>query len=129
MARSKQAAVSDEQIIAALLSNGTVKAAADAVGLSERAVYARMISGEFKALYASAKSDLIRTAVLDINSQVTAAIRTIVEVMSDPKNNAAIRLQAAQTILNNAGKYSERLQASETMVSGQIESNRFRLFS
>ena len=36
----KQAqAISDEQIIAALLNNGTVKAAASAAGISERALY------------------------------------------------------------------------------------------
>ena len=29
--------------------------------------------------------------------------------MTDEDNNAAVRLQAAQTILNNAGKFMERL--------------------
>ena len=48
MAKSK--AISDEQLIAALLANGTIKAAAAAVGLSERAVYDRMNDGDFKAL-------------------------------------------------------------------------------
>ena len=121
--------VSDEQIIAALLSKGTIKAVAAAVGLSERAIYDRMNGGEFQARYKAAKADLIRAAVFNLNNQLQAAIDTVVNVMQDENNNAAVRLQAAQTILNNAGKFTERLQTDETRVIGQIESNSlFNLF-
>ena len=123
MARAK--AVSDEQIIAALLANGTIRAAAAAVGLSERALYDRMNAGDFQARYRAAKADLVRAAVFNINNQLQAAINTVVDVMQDERNNAAVRLQAAQTILNNAGKFAQRLQADETGVINQIESNRF----
>ena len=126
MAKSK--AISDEQLIAALLSNGTIKAAAAAVGLSERAVYDRMNDGDFKALYKSAKADLIRGAVVDLNNQVQAAIDTVCEIMQDKDNNAAVRLQAAQTILNNAGKFAQRLAANEAQTEAQITSNKLGLF-
>lgn len=118
--------IPDEQIIAALLSHGTIKAAAAAVGLSERAVYDRMNAGEFQALYKAAKADLIRAAVFNINSQLGAAITTVAEIMSNPDNNAAVRLQAAQTILNNAGKFAQRLQIDETGVINQLEDNAMR---
>jgi hypothetical protein len=118
--------IPDEQIIAALLSHGTIKAAAAAVGLSERAVYDRMNAGEFQALYKAAKADLIRAAVFNINSQLEAAITTVAEIMSNPDNNAAVRLQAAQTILNNAGKFAQRLQIDETGVINQLEDNAMR---
>lgn len=123
MAREKKA--TDEQIIAALLANGTIQAAAAAVGLSPRTIYDRMNSGDFQALYKAAKADLIRAAVFNLNNQVQAAINTVVEVMQDENNNPAIRLQAAQTILNNAGKFAQRLQTDETSVTMQLESNRF----
>ena len=119
---------SDEQIIAALLSNGTIKASAAAVGISERAIYDRMNSGDFQALYKAAKADLIRAAVFNINNQLQAAIDTVVEVMQNGENNPAIRLQAAQTILNNAGKFTQRLQADETSVAVQVENNRISLW-
>lgn len=125
---AKEKAISDEQIIAALLNHGTIKAAAGAVGMSERALYERMSKGEFQALYKAAKADLIRAAVLNINRQLQAAIDTVVEVMQDTENNPAVRLQAAQTILNNAGKFAQRLQASETSVIMQQESDRFSIF-
>ena len=124
---SKQTAVSDEQIIVALLDHGTIKEAAAAVGLSERAIYDRMSKGEFQALYKSAKADLVRAAVLDLNQQLQAAINTVVEIMKDTDNNAAVRLQAAQTVINNAGKFADRLQQAEANVTLQQESNKFML--
>lgn len=125
---SKEKAISDEQIIAALLDHGTIRAAAQAAGISERTLYDRMSKGEFQALYKSAKTDLVRAAVLNINRQLQAAIDTVVEVMQDPDNNAAVRLQAAQTILNNAGKFAQRLQLDETSVLIQQENDRFSIF-
>ena len=121
MANNKS--VCDEQIIAALMNNGTIKAAAAAVGISERSIYDRMNEGEFIALYKSAKADLIRGAVVNLNNQIQAAIDTVVEVMQNDSNNAAVRLQAAQTILNNAGKFMQRLQTEEQSVTTQLESN------
>lgn len=126
MAREKKA--TDEQIIAALLANGTLRAAAAAVGISERTLYDRMNEGDFQALYRAAKADLIRAAVFNINNQLQAAINTVVQVMQDENNNAAVRLQAAQTILNNAGKFAQRLQTDETGVINQLESNRFSMW-
>lgn len=123
MAKGK--AVSDEQIIAALLNSGTIKAAAAAAGVSERTVYDRMANGEFQALYKAAKADLIRAAVLSLNGKVQAAIDTIADVMNNEQNNPATRLQAAQTILNSAARFTQRLQADESSVITQIDSNRF----
>ena len=117
--------VSDEAIVSSLLANGTIKAAAAAVGIGERTIYDRMTDGEFQAIYKAAKSDLIRAAVVRLNEKVQAAIATAAEIMENRDNNPAIRLQAAQTILNNAGKYSERLQASENNASRQAEANAF----
>ena len=124
MAQEKNKA-SDEQIIAALLANGTQKAAAAAVGISERTIYDRMNNGEFIALYKAAKADLIRAAVFNLNNQLQAAIDTVVQIMQDESNAATIRLQAAQTILNNAGKFAQRLQATEQSVTTQIYNNTF----
>ena len=121
----RKTAASDEKLVVALLDNGTIKAAAAAAGISERALYDRMNTGEFQALYKAAKADLIRGAVINLNNQLQEAIDTVGEIMSNPENNPAIRLQAAQTILNNAGKFAQRLQDDETRVSRQIENNMF----
>ena len=92
MAREK--AVSDEEIIAAILQHGTIKEAAQAVMLTPRAIYTRMDDRGFRSLYMAAKDDIIRGAVFSINSKLSAAIDTVQEIMQDTENNPAIRLQA-----------------------------------
>lgn len=121
--------VSDEQITAALLTTGTIKAAAAAVGISERTIYDRMNDGEFQAVYKAAKADLMRATVSKINGQLQAAVDTIAEIMTDKENSAATRLQAAQAILNNAGKFMQRLQADENETRKQVNKNEYGMFS
>lgn len=121
-------AITDEQLIAALLNHGTIKEAASAAGISERALYDRMNTGDFQALYKAAKADLIRAAVFSINGKLQEAINTVAEIMADKENNPAIRLQAAQTILNTACKFTQRLATDEQNITTQIESNRFSIW-
>ena len=71
---------------------------------------------------------MIRAAVFSINNQLQAAIDTTAEIMADKENNPAIRLQAAQTILNNAGKFAERLQTDESRALTQAEQNKYCLW-
>lgn len=123
-----QKAISDEQIISALLNHGTLKATAAALKISERALYDRMNTGEFQGLYKSARADLLRQAVNKINAQLEAAVDTVAEIMANKDNNPAVRLQAAQTLLNNVAKFTERLQKSEAAVISQEENNRFGLW-
>ena len=121
--------VNDEKIVTALLNAGTIKGAAAAVNMSERAIYDRMKTGDFQELYKNARADMIRAAVVKINSHLQAAIDTAAEIMSDPENNPAIRLQAAQTIINTAAKFTQRLNDDETRVTQQQENNNFNAMS
>lgn len=116
MARGKEnaKAVSDEEIIAALMANGTIAKAAAAAGITSRALYDRMGENAFQAQYKAAKAALLRETVFNINAKITTAIKTIADIMQDTETSPAIRLQAAQTILNNAAKFSERLNAQDS---------------
>ena len=111
MARTK--AVSNEEIIAALLQHGTVREAAKAAGTTARTVYDRMQNQDFTAEYSAAKNELLRKASISVNEKLAAAIDEVAAIMADSNVNPAIRLQAAQTIINTAGKFSERLDRSE----------------
>lgn len=123
MAKSK--AVSDEELVVALLDHGTIKEAAQAVGLAERTVYERMTKSDFQAAYRAAKNDLIRAAVVNLNKRIQSAVDVVVDIMEDTDTNPATRLQAAQTILSNAAKFSARLQADEAAVVSQREMDKF----
>lgn len=100
---------SDAQLVAALIEHGTIREAAKAAGIGERSFYDRMKSPEFQILYDSAKADIMRAAVLNISKHLQTAVDTIAEILQDKDINPATRLQAAQTILNHAGKLQERL--------------------
>jgi len=112
MAKNAQA-VSNEEIIAAILQHSTIKEAAAAVGISTRSIYDRMEERAFRSEYMAAKDDIIRGAVFNINRRLSQAVDTVAEIMEDKDNNPAIRLQAAQTIIKNAAAFAERLTKDE----------------
>ena len=109
----REKAVSDEQIISALLSLGSVQEAAESLQITPRTIYDRRRNADFQAAYMDAKNEIIRKAVYEINRRLSEAVDTVTAIMNDQNVNAATRLQAAQTILNNAQKFSERLSRDE----------------
>lgn len=110
---AKQSTVSNEKIIAALLNSRSLAQAADATGISPRTLYDRMNTSSFKAAYSAAKSDLIRNAVADLNEQLTDAVETIADIMNDVDISPSTRLQAAKLLLDNAGRFADRLAAAD----------------
>lgn len=109
----KKSAVTDEELIAALLTYGTIRKAAEAAGISARTLTRRMENPEFKADYLAARMDIVRNAVNHLNGRMNEAIDTIAAIMNDGETNPAVRLQAAQSILNAAVKMAARLQNDE----------------
>lgn len=106
-------AVSDEEIVAAIIGNNTITAAAEVCGISSRTINDRMKEPAFRQLYREARADILRGAVLKLNQQLTAAIDTVSEIMADKGTNSATRLQAAQTIISNAARLSDKLTEDE----------------
>ena len=110
---AKEKSVSNEIIIAALIQHGTIKEAAAAAGISPRTDYDRMQEREFVAEYIAAKNDIVRKAVFSINNKLSEAIDAVAGIMNDTSANPAVRLQAAQVLINNAAKFAERLHDGE----------------
>lgn len=111
--KANQTAVSDEEIISALLGSGSLQEAATALNVAPRTLYERMAKREFKAAYSAVKTDIIRRAVFAMNVKLSAAVQTIADIMEDQSAPAATRLQAAKVIIDNAGKFAERLKDEE----------------
>lgn len=106
------------------MTNKTIKEAAAAAGIAPRTLYDRMGEKDFREEYKAAKAGVMRQAAISLNGKTTAAVDTIAEIMQDKGANPATRLQAAQTILNNAAKFAERLTADE-----QAEEERRSIFN
>lgn len=111
--KKNQTAVSDEEIIAALLQSGSIAQAAELTGIGQRTIYDRMGTRDFKAAYSAAKSDIVRAAVLSLNRSLAAAVEVVTGIMNDEGNSAGTRLQAAKMIIENAAKFSDRLAAED----------------
>lgn len=113
--RRNETAVPDEQIIAALIANNSIQAAAEACGISPRAIYDRMGYRDFKAMYSAARADIIRGAVLAMNGRLNEATETIYNIMNDTGNPPATRLAAARVMLENAAKFMDRLALADAL--------------
>lgn len=121
-AKKNQTAVSDEEIIAALLQSGSIAQAAELTGIGQRTIYDRMGTRDFKAAYSAAKSDIVRAAVLTLNRSLAAAVEVVTGIMNDEENSAGTRLQAAKMIIENAAKFSDRLAEADNQTATMAES-------
>lgn len=102
-------AVSNEEIVTALMNYSTIEAAADSVGLSRRAVYSRMKGKGFRLLYMQAREATLQGAAAALQAHVTDAVETAAEIMKDKQNPAGVRLQAAGMILSQADRFTNRV--------------------
>lgn len=117
MSRTK--VVSDECVIAALLSTPTLDAAAQQCGLSVRQLYTRRQNPDFIRKLREAQGDALEGAVRYLQHSTATAASTLVEICENGQEQN--RLTAARTLLDQAAKltevvdFSRRLEALERM--------------
>lgn len=107
--------VSDEAIIAALLSSATNYAAAQQCGLSESQMYARMRNDGFKKKYAETKARLLERATAAVQGHMGEAVSTMAEIMGNDKNSPQVRLNAADSIIRNGLRLTEQQEIIERL--------------
>lgn len=111
--------VTDEAILGALLATGSNRAAAKALGVSEKTIRSRLQKPDFRERYEDLKNGMVEAVADEIAANLSGAVQTIVEVMKDPNNNASVRSQAAGELLRTAlryfeaGKFERRITALE----------------
>ena len=111
--------VTDEAVLGALLASGSNRAAAKTLGISEKTIRNRLQKPDFRERYEDLKNGVLEAVGDEIAANLSGAVQTIVEVMTNPKNNAAVRSQAAGELLRTAlryfeaGKFERRLTALE----------------
>ena len=95
--------MNDEQLIAALVSAGTVRKAASAAGCSESTIRNRLKDAEFRAMYEERKS--LQTAAASMLAKLEDATSAISDLMSDEGCPANVRLAAADSLLRHCLRY------------------------
>lgn len=106
---------SNEVLIAALLQNPTVSAAAKSCGTTSKTLYIKLRDSDFKAAYDAARRDVVRTAVCYMQSVTGEAIATLRDIMLDPDSAQQVKINAADAILRNAHKFTESLDVLEQL--------------
>lgn len=101
--------LTDEAIISALLSEGSVKGAAAVLGCTPRTINSRSKSQEFKEMYQEARADLLRAGAAKLQGHVAEAVDTLAEIMQDPGVAPQTRCNAATAVLSHAAKYTESI--------------------
>src|SRR5690349_14662713 len=85
--------------LVALLNEPTVQRAAQASGMSERTLYRWMEEPAFSRAYRAARRQAFSHAVTLTQKYASAAVQTLVKVMTDPKATPAAKVAAATGLL------------------------------
>ena len=119
-----------EQAVAALLSETTVSAAAEKVGINEATLYRWMNLPPFEARYRKARRQVVEKATAQLQQNAWAASTTLLKLLG--AGSESIRLRAAMAILDHANKgvemmdFEDRLEAIEQFAKDLGEPRRGR---
>ncbi len=91
-----------ERALVALLDCAEVKGAARTAGVNESTLWRWLQSPEFQARYRAARRQLVETAIAQLQSDCTIAVRVLREVAEDKEAPASSRVAAAKTILDQS---------------------------
>ena len=105
--------ITNEQIIAELLSSVSIRAAAKKLDLQEKTIYKRMKQPEFKKLYADARADVISQATARLQNFANQAVSCLALVMSKQEYAPQVRINAADALLRYCLKFSEKADITD----------------
>ena len=101
--------IANEVVVSALLSCSSIREAAENVGLSEKAIYNRMKTPEFRELYKQARQNLLDAATGRLQNSANNAISALESVMTDESAGGQTRVNAALGILQFCLKFTENV--------------------
>lgn len=108
-----------EKALTALMTNPTIKGAAEECGIAEKTLHAWLNEEDFASKVKAAQEEVTRHAIGRILLSIGRSIETLEDIMQDATNNASPRVAAARTLLDYGFKVYElqtvqqRLEALE----------------
>jgi len=109
----KRKKITDEAVIAALITQQSVREASKACGLSETQIYERMKNPDFNKLYQQARRDFLSGCIVNLQGQMLGSVSTMSAIMTNEANSPQVRLNAADTILRYALKLTDKVDILE----------------
>ena len=105
--------IDNEKILAAMLSNSTVRAAAKAADVSEGTLYSKLRDSDFVKQLQERRLCMLEETVNAIQGRLLEAISVIAELMHDRKAAPQARLAAAESMIKHFGILTDQRNASE----------------
>lgn len=105
-----------QRAIPALLTEPTITAAAEQVGVTARTLHKWLLQPDFIAAYKEAKREAMGAAIGRLQMASDKAVKTLEEVMQDKEATAASRVTAARTVLELALKATEIEEIEERLL-------------
>jgi hypothetical protein len=102
-----------ERALLALLDCGETKKAAKIAGVAEGTLWRWLQLPGFQARYRAARRQLVETAIAQLQSDCTIAVRVLREVAEDTEAPASSRVAAAKTILEQSVSAIELMDLQE----------------
>ncbi len=96
-----------EDAIVALLTHRTIEEAARAISVAPKTLFRWQKEPEFEAAFRAAKRNAFKQAVGRLHHLSSAAVSTLGKVMLDPATPPAVRVRAADSILDHTAKAIE----------------------
>jgi hypothetical protein len=96
-----------ELAIAALLSQPSIGGAAKKAGIAEKTLFRWLQLNEFQRAYKNARRQVIDQTIAQIQSVLSEAVQTLLNVMSDIEAPASAKVSAARALLDIGFKVVE----------------------
>ncbi|MEK5176939.1 phBC6A51 family helix-turn-helix protein [Heyndrickxia sp. FSL W8-0496] len=115
-----------EKAILSLLTEPTIRQAAEKSGVGETTLYRWMQEEEFDKAFKDARAKALNQTISQLQSTSNNAVRTLKNVMEDEKAPASSRVTAAKTVLEMAFKAYElqdlasKIEEMEKYIEEQI---------
>ncbi|MBO4867961.1 MAG: hypothetical protein J5582_15580 [Ruminococcus sp.] len=101
--------MTDEKLIACLLSAPTIREAAVQAGMSESAIYKKLREYSFRKQLNQQRALLLEDVRTALQLQLTEAVQIMGEIAADKSVPPQTRLNACDAILKHAGKIVDQI--------------------
>lgn len=115
--------VTENDILIALLCNGSPTAAAQELGISPNTVFKRIKNPKFVQKYRECQEMQLQSALSTMKVRISEALDTLSEVMNNKKAPYSDRVRAADTMLRHCRGYIEVVDITKRLVALENKEN------
>lgn len=102
MAINEELTERQDRAIAALLSEPTIKAAAEKARVGERTLHTWLLEPAFDGAYRKARREAVRQAIARLQQTSSDAVQVLISIMNDTTKHPSSRIAAASKVLDLA---------------------------